>query len=183
MQFFPHRESAVSVKQATSASIAMSASLISNFATIPVATASVATNITGSSGAAGDNYTKIGEVGLTGTQGERGVRGDSLYILAVGWSKTTPTTCNSVQVGTYTINTVPDPDEYICDFNTTTTYYIAGGEDIEVGTILYYNSSCTSPVFNLTIPLSYNSGPSPVGAFQTDETGAAVQISVCGVAE
>lgn len=168
MQFFPHNISATSVAQATSASLAATVSYLNNFASVRVDTASVALNFTGSVGATGSNYIKVGATGLTGLQGARGARGDSAYILAVGWSSTTPTTCNAISdVGTYNSGTT------ICSFENSVTLY-STSSIITEGTIVYYDSACSSLVTNISdLAIS-------VKSFSTNGSGVVALGPDCG---
>ncbi len=168
MQFFPHNVSSTSVAQATSASLAQTVSYLNNFATTLVNTASVALNFTGSAGVSGSNFTKTGATGLQGLQGARGPRGDSAYILAVGWSSTTPTTCNAIpDVGTYNSGTT------ICSFENSVTFY-STSSIIADGTIVYYDSACSSLVTNISnLAIS-------VKSFSTNGSGVVTIGADCG---
>jgi hypothetical protein len=145
MQFFPHNISSTNVAQATSASLARTVSFLNNFASVRVDTASVALNFVGTPGTAGTNFTKIGETGLKGIQGERGPRGDNAYILAVGWSDPAPSACIEVidDIGAY------NPTTTFCNFENAATFY-STTNSITGGSVVYYDSSCSSLVMSRT---------------------------------
>ena len=167
MQFFPHRTSPTSIGQATSASRSTTAELINNFATIPVATASLALNISGSAGIAGTNYAKIGATGPTGVQGARGNRGNSIYLLSVDWDQAAPTLCYEItDVGTSTL--YEGGPDYVCDYNNSVSYY-SPTETMADGITLYYDPSCASLAINVA-DLSHGN----VGAFSTNISGVVV---------
>lgn len=143
MLIFPHNTSTTITSLATSASLSLSASLLNNFAAKAINSASVALNFVGTTGTNGTDYTKVGDTGTTGIQGDRGYRGDSVYLLAVGWSKTTPTLC-------YTITTVRDycaPPSLTFYSNKSTIKSTSG---VDTGTQLYYDSSCTALVTDIS---------------------------------
>lgn len=175
MQFFPHRTTLGVIGQATTASRSAYAELINNFSTIPVDTASIALNITGSTGLAGSNFTAIGPQGPQGTQGPRGPRGDHVYLLSVAWDQAPPEEeeiCYELTpVGTSTFN---DPD-YSCDFGTTVSYY-STSSILTDGTVLYYDSGCSSLAINMS-GLAW----SGYGAFGTNGSGVVENNGVCGV--
>jgi hypothetical protein len=167
MQFFPHNTPLSLTSTAISASTTVTASLIANFASFNVSTASIALNITGSPGPAGTNYTKTGESGSQGDKGDTGYRGNSVFLLSSSWS-----TGSCVGVTCYSFSFI-SAKRGICDPSITTTYYSTLNSIIDATTPIYYNAICTTPVISASL-----------GAFggirwSTNTLGTASYIAPC----
>lgn len=144
MQFYPHQVPLTSVGSAISSSIAMSSSFIANFASIPVATASLALNISGAAGTNGTNINFPGPKGATGPRGVRGFRGDSVFLLSGSWQNPSvvcgaPITCYEYSFAYAPGNTSPTA----CDFGTLATYYSTAAS-LSGGETMYSNNTCTT---------------------------------------
>jgi len=163
MEFFPHRIPPTTVGRAVSASLALSASYVSNTSSTIVASASLALNISGSAGSPGANFTRTGTTGTQGTTGPRGFRGKNVYLLSVGWGTGSKAICYSTDGlgnATYT------GTEYVCDYSLPQLYY-ADASTLTNGVTLYYDSGCTTVASNL----SSKSDPTSNGIFNTDGSG------------
>lgn len=172
MDFFPHRVPPTIVGLATSASLAISASFVSNSAATAINLAGIALNISGSAGPSGSNFTKIGVTGPQGPSGPRGFRGKSAYLLAAGWS----TGANSICYQTDGLgNASWTGMEYACDYGLPQFYY-ADSATITNGVVLYYDSACSTLASNL----SNKSDPSSNSVFSTDGSGVITIAGVCG---
>lgn len=143
MQYFPLNTPLTSVPNAVSASLATSASFIANFASIPVTTASVALNITGSRGTDGTSVLVVGPKGETGDRGDRGFRGNSIFLLSSSWSGSacTPASpCYEVQLN---LVETTGPSQYTCYSDTFTILY-SDTLVPSLGANFYYDSTCTT---------------------------------------
>ena len=172
MDFFPHRVPPTIVGLATSASLAISASFVSNSAATATTLAGLALNISGSAGASGSSFTKTGVTGPQGPAGPRGFRGKSAYLLAAGWS----TGANSICYPTDGLGSATyDGMEYTCDYGLAQLYY-ADAASITDGVVLYYDSACSSLAANL----SNKSDPTSNAVFSTDGSGVITTSGTCG---
>lgn len=163
MQFFPHNVPTSKVYGAVSASVALSSSLINNFAQTPIVvaqrvnTVSLALNISGARGTDGTSVAVYGPTGPDGDRGVTGFRGNGVYLLSSSWHNfdsqpctppTPPPSCWSVPFYTaYESN-----GNYICDFSNNppynpTTYYTtqnpAGPPPFGAGFPMYQDELCT----------------------------------------
>lgn len=155
MQFYPHRVPLTSVGSAVSSSITATSSFIANFASIPVTTASLALNISGSTGTNGTNTNFPGPKGERGPRGVTGFRGDSVFLLSGSWhsgaSCGTPAPCYA-----YSFAAVNQQQELqtFCDYGTLATYYSTVASLLtptEGGQQMYSNDTCTAPLGALTL--------------------------------
>jgi len=172
MDFLGHRVPPTIVGLATSASLAISASFVSNSAVTAINLAELALNISGSAGTSGSNFTKTGVTGTQGPNGPRGFRGKSAYLLAVGWSTGSNSVCYQTDgLGSATY----DGMTYTCDYGLAQFYY-ADAASITDGVVLYYDSSCSSLATNL----SNKSDPTSNAVFSTDGSGVVTTSGTCG---
>lgn len=143
MQFYPHRVPLTTVSSAVSASIAATSSFIANFASIPVATASLALNISGSAGTNGTDINFPGPKGQTGPRGVTGFRGNSVFLLSGSWQNTpcgAPVVCYE-----YSFAYAPgDTSPTSCNFGSLTTYYSTDSTLVDDSSPMYSNNTCTS---------------------------------------
>jgi hypothetical protein len=172
MDFFPHRVPPTIVGLATSASLAISASFVSNSAATATNLAGIALNISGSAGASGSNFTKTGVTGPQGPSGPRGFSGKHAYLLAAGWSTGANSICHTInEVGDATFNGM----QYTCDFGLLQTFY-ADSATIVDGVVLYYDSACST----LASSLSNKFDAASNSVFSTDGSGVITTSGVCG---
>ena len=152
MRFYPHNIPSTVVGSAVSASTAVSASFINNFAGIAINTASLALNITGSTGTNGTSVAVTGPQGPTGNRGVTGPRGNSIYLLSASWSGSACGGSGDPCNGPITLYAIgPGFDECRTDqgtgiYYTTSSLSILNSNMVgdADGTILYTNSGCTS---------------------------------------
>jgi hypothetical protein len=136
MKFYPHY--LPTIPFATSASITGQSLFLNNFSGIPVDTASLALNITGSTGENGTSALITGPDGPRGFIGSTGPVGDGIYLLPS--SRATYCTCNTVVGGTATDG---GSGTYICE--TGTTYYSDCGT-IAAGCQVFIDLGCAVTV-------------------------------------
>lgn len=162
MQFYPHNVSAGLVGTTLSSSLAVSASLINNFAAIPVhtvSTASIGLNISGANGVDGTSIASYGPKGENGERGVQGFRGNSIFLLSSAWSGSacggTPPTC----FGPFTLYAIgPNIEECRTDQGSSVVY--SNGSSVAInnnivgeadGYILYTSDTCTKVVRNAAL--------------------------------
>lgn len=174
MQFYPHNIPSTLIGSAVSASSTITGSFINNFSALPVNTASVALNITGSRGTDGTSVVVLGPKGTTGPRGVTGFRGNNILLLSGSWHSgacaAVPEACNPfIFYPAFTFG-----GELQCDFSDfNQTYYSTDLNFTVDSSIMYYNDICTNIVSNAN----------PLGAFDDGEvyaTDAAGVISVLG---
>lgn len=156
MEFYPHNIPNIYVGSAVSASIAVTGSLINNFAAIAidtVNTASLTLNITGSQGTAGTNIPVYGPTGAAGLRGATGFRGDNIFLLSGSWN-TDPCSAPVVCYGGYLLYNV-GPDAGQCEESQGSATYYSNYNDIDGATgtdangyILYTDPGCTTPAIS-----------------------------------
>jgi len=141
MKFYPHY--LPTIPFATSASITGQSLFLNNFSGIPVDTASLALNITGSTGENGTSALITGPDGPRGFIGSTGPVGDGIYLLPS--SRATYCTCNIVLGG---IATPPAPgdDLYACDPPQTTFY--SSCDTVATSCQLFIDLACAVTVSN-----------------------------------
>lgn len=172
MDFFPHKVPPTIVGLATSASLTISASFVSNSAVTATNLAGLALNISGSAGSSGSNFTKTGVAGPQGPAGPRGFRGKSAYLLAAGWSTGANSVCYTIsEVGDATFNGM----QYVCDFGLLQTFY-ADSATIADGVVLYYDSACST----LASSFSNKFDAASNSVFSTNGSGVVTTAGVCG---
>ena len=150
MDFYPHNIGGnnIVVANATTATLAVTSSLINNFAAVGinlVDTASVGENIRGPAGANGTNASPSikGPTGAQGATGVQGFRGLNIWLLSSSWAEGcagAPVTCYSITLNKYvggTCTSQPSSPFY-------TTRVNASNQIIEGLSPIYQDSVCTT---------------------------------------
>lgn len=196
MQFFPHNTPISKVYGAVSASSALSASRINNFAAVPViaaqrvVTASFALNITGARGTDGTSVAVYGPTGDRGDRGVTGFRGDSIYLLSGSWHDFASTPCAPVPPDCYPLSFYSVYELggglYTCDFTSSppynpTTYYTTTNPNttpFNDGFPMYQNDTCTTEVAPFYIMGAVNYGANP-GVYRANAVGDSFRFTSC----
>ena len=178
MQFYPHKVSSTLVGSAVSSSVAATGSFVANFASIPVATASVALNIVGAAGTPGTSVSITGPKGATGVRGVTGFRGTSVFLLSSSWSGSScagsSVPCYGYLFGTSYFN----GNQWVCDFGSTFTIYSTDpGPDLTFEVSPLYNDSiCTDAIENNANVGAFNSY-----VWSTDANGTGSFAANCDI--
>jgi hypothetical protein len=178
MQFFPHNIPVTSVASAVSASTAVSASYLNNFAAASVNvvnTASLALNIIGSAGATGTGASVTGPKGPQGIRGVTGFRGDSVYLLSASWYDGSPcgappVTCIGYGFGLAYV----ESNTWVCPDGAITTTYRTTSPTFTTGIAMFTDNNCTEPAPDIPVIGYY------LGNIYGITSGQLIQVSTCG---
>lgn len=178
MQFYPHNIPSTLIGSAVSASSTITGSFINNFSALPVNTASVALNITGSRGTDGTSVVVLGPKGTTGPRGVTGFRGNNILLLSGSWHS--GGSCAAVPVDCFPFIFYPAftlGGELQCDFSDfNQTYYSTDLNFTVDSSIMYYNDICTNIVSDANPLGAY--GPT-AKAYATDGSGVISELGNC----